>query len=253
MLSFKKVEKLASVLTINILFSIILLLQFVELFFGRWFDFISFGMNIVFVISGWMIYADGWSQRNRINVNGYKCLRAWALCKVILQGIVIFELLIGSIVLIVGGSRYGFVIYIILGVFALLFGITFRVFYMIFFIKMYRFTGKVIFAIENNQVIYIKNYKAWLILIAVFEGVKLLTAIIGGIMLQSNYYFDYLYYFDLGYFSEDFIDVYLKMIAHSFSIGSIVMEVMISGIGIAIAVLGVVVVKKIILNYSIHY
>lgn len=239
----KKAERSSLVLVTNILFSALVLFQFIILFLGRWYDFISFGTNIVFVVGGWMIYANGVSKNKPLSFSGYSCVRAWTMCKIILQGIVILEFIISGIVLIVSGIRYGSGFLTFSGVAGLLFGVAMRVIMLIFFIALFKFIGKAIIqAKRNEQIIVSYKYKIALILLASFEGVKLLVTLGAGYFITSA--INNLYYGFEWFFSSGFLASYLKLIRNSFSTGSMIMIFFTSGLSIAICIIGIFVVKK---------
>lgn len=104
-LEIKKMAKSPLSLTAYILVSTLIIVEFVNLFLGRWTSILLMLINITLVVGVWLIFATALMKNKRVSKAGLTCTYAWSLAQLIYQAIVAAIFLLTAIIFIVYGFK----------------------------------------------------------------------------------------------------------------------------------------------------
>lgn len=122
-IEIKKIAKSPAALTMYILFSSFVLMQFITLFTGRWESIISLCINVVLVTAFWLMFGTAVTKDKKVSRAGFTCAWAWSLSQLIYQSVVALIGIIVSIFLMVQGFKTYWLTYkvsVVSGVFGLI-------------------------------------------------------------------------------------------------------------------------------------
>lgn len=175
----KNMAKSPIALTIYILFSTLVFIQFISLFVGRWIDLVEFGTNVFMVVIMWMLFAKCVAKTTKNMKPIVTCTFIWAIVKLVSIGINIIGILVTAIYTCVkSGSTYSKGMMIASGILLLLIGIAIYVIRMLICIKFMMEAG----AAKNSEKADYVLKNNWFVMMIILAGMR------GGSMLLQIIY-----------------------------------------------------------------
>lgn len=241
----KTLAKGPMALTIYILFSSLVFIQFISLFLGRWIDLVENGANIFMVVILWMLFAKCISKENKNKKPIVTCTFIWTIIKLVSLGIDIIGIIIAAIYTCVkSGDTYSKGMMIAGGIILLIVGLAVYVMRVLICIKA---MGECI-NIKNNwgmEYVLKNNWFVMMVIAAALRGGSMILQILYAALAGSGMGMLHYGIFDLGIwgYSTDG-SKFAGIIDGAIGIGSNVMVILIDLLYIAIFVLLAVIMSK---------
>lgn len=232
-------------LTIYILFSSLVFIQFISLFLGRWIDLMENGVNIFMVVIMWMFFAKCVSKKNKNNKPIVTCTFIWTIVRLVSLGINIVGIIVAAIYTCVkSGDTYSKGMMIAGGIILLIVGLAIYIMRVLICIK----AMSECIAIKNHWGIdYVlkSNWFTIMIIAAALRGGSMILQIIYTILARSGMGILHYGIFDFGMweYSTDG-SKFAGIIDGAIGIGSNIMVVIIDLLYIAVFVLLAVIMSK---------
>ena len=231
----KKMAKSPIVLTACILFSVMILLQFIGTFTINWLQLFLFMGNVVTAVGLWLIYGTAVAKGKKVSSAGFTCLYAGSIVQIVFAGIgEFFYFMVGAAVVALGSEYDDSSYIVVMGLLIILLCTSYEVISILLHVKLMMAIKEYKNASDKGIIRKIPNLNVFIIMELVVDGILILGffILIIGITTINNS----TYYLGGAYISET--------TGGMLSIGSMVTSILITGVRIAYYVLVMLMTKN---------